>query len=354
MSSEQKQVEQLLANKKEYVEGPFQYTEGTIQNNTVILMKCGIGKVNAAAGTVELIRNFHPDCIISTGVAGGIDSGLKVMDVVAGSQIVYHDVWCGEGNAYGQIQGLPALFEGNDKLKALTEDGHSLQIEGIIDRVDTCELDGKTCVRIIDYKSGTKSFSFGNLRYGLDMQMLIYLFSLIYNQTPLQDAKIGGVLYMPAGGVKTNQERGSAKSKQELEQDAYRMSGLLIDDAERIRCMEPDGKGIYIPAKLKVGTSGASELITGKNDVYLSESAFHALYRYVMETLKQTAQQIYQGDIAANPLILPKKTVCKYCNYQDICGNLQQQPCRTTEPDAQEAMLEQLKTWEESEHGMDK
>lgn len=85
------------------------------------------------------------------------------------------------------------------------------------------------------------------------------------------------------------------------------MSGLLIDDAERIRCMEPDGKGIYIPAKLKVGTSGASELITGKNDVYLSESAFHALYRYVMETLKQTAQQIYQGDIAANPLILPKK-----------------------------------------------
>ena len=48
MSSEQKQVEQLLANKKEYVEGPFQYTEGTIQNNTVILMKCGIGKVNAA------------------------------------------------------------------------------------------------------------------------------------------------------------------------------------------------------------------------------------------------------------------------------------------------------------------
>ena len=140
-------------------------------------------------------------------------------------------------------------------LKALTEDGHSLQIEGIIDRVDTCELDGKTCVRIIDYKSGTKSFSFGNLRYGLDMQMLIYLFSLIYNQTPLQNAKIGGVLYMPAGGVKTNQERGSAKSKQELEQDAYRMSGLLIDDAERIRCMEPDGKGIYIPAKLKAGTS---------------------------------------------------------------------------------------------------
>lgn len=60
-------------------------------------MQCGIGKVNAAAGTVELIRNFQPDCIISTGVAGGIDSELNVMDVVVSRNIVYHDVWCGEG-----------------------------------------------------------------------------------------------------------------------------------------------------------------------------------------------------------------------------------------------------------------
>ena len=62
MSSEQKQVAQLLENKKEYTEGPFQYTEGSIRNNTIILMKCGIGKVNAAAGTVELIRTFQHRC----------------------------------------------------------------------------------------------------------------------------------------------------------------------------------------------------------------------------------------------------------------------------------------------------
>ena len=75
-----------------------------------------IGKVNAAAGTVELIRNFQPDCIISTGVAGGIDSELNVMDVVVSRNIVYHDVWCGEGNAYGQVQGFPTFFRGDDTL----------------------------------------------------------------------------------------------------------------------------------------------------------------------------------------------------------------------------------------------
>ena len=116
MSSEQKQLANQLENKPEHAEGPFSYFEGTIRHNTFILMQCGIGKVNAAAGTVELIRNFNPDCIISTGVAGGIASCLKIMDVVVSKQIVYHDVWCGEGNAYGQIQGMPTYFDGNSTL----------------------------------------------------------------------------------------------------------------------------------------------------------------------------------------------------------------------------------------------
>ena len=116
MSSEYKQVAQLMEEKKEHTEGIYSYTEGKIKNNTLILTQCGIGKVNAAAGAVELIRNFQPDCIISTGVAGGIDKCLKVMDVVASSHIVYHDVWCGEGNEYGQIQGLPDRFAGDKVL----------------------------------------------------------------------------------------------------------------------------------------------------------------------------------------------------------------------------------------------
>ena len=116
MSSEQQQLVNLLSNPCEHAEGPFHYIEGGIGANTIILMQSGIGKVNAAAGTVELIRNFQPDCVISTGVAGGIDSCLDVMDVVVSQSTVYHDVWCGEGNEYGQVQGLPATFKGNETL----------------------------------------------------------------------------------------------------------------------------------------------------------------------------------------------------------------------------------------------
>ena len=80
--------------------------QGIINGNEVVLWQCGIGKVNAAIGTINLITQHNPDCIISTGLAGGIDPSLEVTDVVVGSQTAYHDVWCGEGNEWGQVQGL--------------------------------------------------------------------------------------------------------------------------------------------------------------------------------------------------------------------------------------------------------
>ena len=74
------------------------------------LVRAGIGKVNAAISTIELIRRYSPDCIINTGVAGGLDNCLDIMDVVTADRICYHDVWCGYGNAAGQVQGLPVYF----------------------------------------------------------------------------------------------------------------------------------------------------------------------------------------------------------------------------------------------------
>ena len=78
--------------------GLYSYVEGRLGANTLVLTRCGIGKVNAALGAAELIRRFSPDCIVSTGVAGGTGEGLQVTDVVAGARVAYHDVWCGDGN----------------------------------------------------------------------------------------------------------------------------------------------------------------------------------------------------------------------------------------------------------------
>lgn len=110
MTAEYKLVSALLENKMERTIGGIPFLEGQISGRSVVLARSGIGKVCSAVGAVEMIRAFQPDCIINTGVAGGIDDSLEVMDIVVGDRTVYHDVWCGEGNEYGQIQGMPACF----------------------------------------------------------------------------------------------------------------------------------------------------------------------------------------------------------------------------------------------------
>ena len=85
-----------------------------------VIMQCGIGKVNAAIGAAEMIRQHHPDAIISSGCAGGNGDNLKVQDVVVSTELAYHDVYCGEAVdgscVYGQVQGMPARFQADEHL----------------------------------------------------------------------------------------------------------------------------------------------------------------------------------------------------------------------------------------------
>ena len=80
------------------------------------VIKSGIGKADAARAATEFILTEHPDCIINSGCAGGVGKGLHVCDIVVGSQTAYHDVWCGEGNLPGQVQGLPQRFDADPAL----------------------------------------------------------------------------------------------------------------------------------------------------------------------------------------------------------------------------------------------
>ena len=108
MASEREQLARLVKGMRTEQHGLFEYTVGRLGGNTLYIMECGIGKVNAAVGASELMAHMQPDVVVSTGVAGGIDEKAGVMEVVAASEVVYHDVWC--GNEVGQIQDMPARF----------------------------------------------------------------------------------------------------------------------------------------------------------------------------------------------------------------------------------------------------
>ena len=88
--------------------------------------KCGIGKVNAALGAQKMINEFQPDCIISSGCAGGNGDDINIQDVVVSTELTYHDVYCGtavdNNTRFGQVQGLPARYQADKMLldKALS------------------------------------------------------------------------------------------------------------------------------------------------------------------------------------------------------------------------------------------
>ena len=127
MTSEFEQLAAMLDGGAECERNNIKYLVGRVGGNEIILRQCGIGKVNAALGAAELIRSFAPDAMVSTGVAGGIDCCLGVMDVVVSTSIVYHDVWCGMGCEYGQVQGMPAVFAADE---AMCRAAQSLNNEG--------------------------------------------------------------------------------------------------------------------------------------------------------------------------------------------------------------------------------
>ena len=103
--------------------GIFEFFTGKIEGKDVTILRCGIGKVNAAVGCALLIQKFSPDCIINTGSAGGIHSDLKVGDAVISTGLLYHDV---DVTAFkylpGQLPGQPQVFSADEKLVKVAED----------------------------------------------------------------------------------------------------------------------------------------------------------------------------------------------------------------------------------------
>lgn len=96
-------VQTVHRNLKDFVKGHM----GDVE---IIMQQCGVGKVNSAIGAVEMIDCFHPDLMISTGVAGGADTELNPLDVVVASECTYHDVYCGVELEYGQVMDMPPRF----------------------------------------------------------------------------------------------------------------------------------------------------------------------------------------------------------------------------------------------------
>ena len=114
-------LQESLQNLRSEHMADFDIYCGEYAGKNVVLALSGIGKVNAALSTA-LVLQHRPDFVINTGSAGGLGSGLKVGDVVIGTQTAHHDVdITAFGYAIGHVPQMPARFESDPALCAAAE-----------------------------------------------------------------------------------------------------------------------------------------------------------------------------------------------------------------------------------------
>lgn len=98
------------------------FHRGKYENNEIIAVVSGMGNVNAALCTADLINTFGADLIVNIGISGGLTSKIGIGDFVVGDDIVYHDVWCGTPNKIGQVQDFPEMYHSDKNLCNLFPD----------------------------------------------------------------------------------------------------------------------------------------------------------------------------------------------------------------------------------------
>lgn len=193
----------------------------------------------------------------------------------------------------------------------------SVRIRGKIDRVDGYEdSEGTLHVLVSDYKTGNKKFDIENVHIGLDMQMLLYLFSLCQN-----GEKYYGKPVSPAGIVYVGIKPPTLDLKLDGEANAdITQSGLFLSNMELLCEMEPGLDGKFFPIKESDIKKYAE---TGKVKNLISYEAFDELKKEVSETVLKYACELIRGKAYSKPLRDDDDSPCKYCRFHAVCRHVE-------------------------------
>lgn len=171
------------------------------------------------------------------------------------------------------------------------EDYGNIVLNGTVDRLDRYGA----YIRVIDYKSGSKTFKLPDILYGQNMQMLLYLYTLSQNE------KYGGT---PAGVLYVK-----AKRVNDGKPSQRRMNGIVLANEDVVHAMEEKNGGEFIP---KFNPEKQS-------DAYLSGDEFNKIFDFIGRKLKSTAKTLFEGNIGADPIDGLESKACEYCDFAAVC-----------------------------------
>lgn len=192
---------------------------------------------------------------------------------------------------------------------------HQVTVVGKIDRIDRWEKDGQGYVRIIDYKTGVKEFSLDEVAEGLNLQMLLYLFSIWRGgKGELANLSPAGILYLPARVLEPGLPRDAGEDMQKAAlEEGFTMNGLLLNDQTVLYAMEKGLNGRFLPVSM-----GKTKL---KGEKWLAAlEDFENLEWYAIQLVRAMEGALLAGEIAPNPIQCGQRVPCQYCDYRAVCG----------------------------------
>ena len=204
--------------------------------------------------------------------------------------------------------------------------GKSIYITGKIDRVDTYVKDDKIYVRVVDYKSGKKVFSPSDIEQGMNLQMFLYLKSIVDTDKTEFIQKIdsdttkklipAGVLY-----VKTSVDdiKAQHNTKEEIlsvsKEESRQRLGMVLDENESLSAMNPD----YIPIRFKKN----GEPVASARKYLYTQDGWKTINQTIETSVKNICKKMISGNIDAIPLKKNngKSDICEYCKFKAVCRN---------------------------------
>ena len=183
---------------------------------------------------------------------------------------------------------------GDDVPPLVINGQNKITITGSIDRVDIYE--GGKYVRVVDYKSGNVKININNLLYGLNLQMLIYLYAFIKNNKHY-DALPAGVFYLPVNGGYNAQN------------PDMRMNGILPNDPELHMALDKSGK--YIP---NIPNDPGR-----RDNPQIDVDDYDALFEFLEYKIKSMEDSILKGNFEVSPIGSGQGGACQYCDFKSIC-----------------------------------
>ena len=202
-------------------------------------------------------------------------------------------------------------------------DESELHVNGQVDRVDGWLHDGKLYLRVVDYKTGKKSLDLAELRYGLGMQMLLYLFTLEKEGRELfggHEIVPAGVLYTPARDEILRLPRDTDDETLRREaRKALRRSGMVLSDDAVLTAMEHEA--LTEPQRLPITVRTAKDGTRSLGGSLATAEQLGKLARYVDKLVRDIGRETERGNIDADPFVRsPGDTACAYCPYAAACG----------------------------------